>query len=226
MKKVFLFVGLILPLFVGAQDATLLKVTGESELRVLPDQAIVSLHLEGIGRTTDDANRQSERKLKVVQQILQDLNHQATLLKVISSNVYAVRKNAENKPTGYRANLYAEVKLAAISTEVSQFIEALTQSGEEVNSNVRYNVSKALAQSKKEELIRLALDDAMAKAQVITQHMNLTVDKPATIQYGPQNSAPQFARMEMAMDAGTESVAYELKELVLNESIYVEFYLK
>ncbi len=226
MKNLLSVLALILSTMVAAQNPTLLKVTGESEVRVVPDEALVSLNLEGTGSNSESANREAELKLKAVQNTLRDLGYDESLLKVLNSNVYAVRKYAEKKPSSYRANIYGEIKLPANSIQVTKFIEVLAQRGQDVNSNVRYAISDDLAKSKRDELVKKALDDASDKASNIAQHMGMKIEKVAIIQYNQRSNTPQFARMDIAMEAGTEGVSYELKDKVLRESIYVEFYLK
>jgi len=228
MKKKTALLVLSMMLYGGilAQETTILKISGTSEITVMPDEAMIYLNIEGMGATAEKANEEAQNKLLRVQNVITDLGYKKELLKVNSSNVQSIRKYNEKKPTGYRAIFNTRVKLSASGSEVTRLIEALAANGNDVGSSVQYQISKELAKSQKEDLIKRAIDQAKERAVLIADHMGLRISGVSSIQYSEAPNGPvNFARMEMSMSVDEGGVDFSLQERTLRESINIEFEL-
>ncbi len=227
MKKLMQSLLFLMFLSNSAMSQAVLKINGNSEAQVAPDEAIVYLNVEGSGSDTEKANNEAERKLRGIQDILQDLGYSKEELKVSSAYIRAIRKYNEKRPSGYIASFYCQMQLPAKSIAVTKLIEAISVSEIDVSSSVQFRISKTLAKIKKDELIAQAIGEARSKADLIARNVDMEVATVSTIEYGIPQSNPVFRGRAMEMAADTENgVEFELRKQTLSESIYMEFILK
>ena len=225
MKKTALLFILAFTTLLEAQElkhVPMINVSGEGKIKVVPDQALVSISLETKGTNAADVKKENDIKMDAVLKYIKKAN--------IAKEDFQTQRvslnpnyDYEKKKHNYLATQTVQILLKDLS-KYDALLDGLVEIGINRIDNVEFKSSKfALLQS---DARKLAIKDAKAKAEDFVSVLGQKVGKAITISDNSQNYNPQPIRyamktMAMAGDAVElrETLATGEIEIIVNVSV-------
>lgn len=231
MKKTFL---ILFTVAVTAAQAQIVEprpipqvsVSGEGKVKVVPDQAFISVSVETKGNNATDVKKQNDETVEKVVQYLKKskLPKEDVQTKRVSLNP---QYDYDKKKYNYIATQTIEILLKDLSL-YDGLMAGLVDSGINRIDNVEFKSSK-LAQYQSEAR-KLAMQEAKLKAQDYVSVVGQKVGKALNISDNTQVYNPQPVYYAMAMDkaeagaAPRETVA--IGEINITANVSVSFILE
>lgn len=230
MKKILILLPMMLLAFGLIAQNQVIEVEGKSELRILPDEALIQLSISEKSMKVSDATNALNKKTKSIEDALKKTGLKTYEFYVDNYHVGVNRIYARNtsKDSGYVASQSVRVKVSDLGNDLVKITETLHQSGN-MGFNIQFSVSDQLRKNSEKELIELAVADAKTKAQIIASALGISDIKVHRVSYG--NTQKDFfpmareSKMMMAMDVAEDrsEAIFRPEERKINESITVSF---
>lgn len=225
MKKTALIFILAFTTLLEAQElkqVPMINVSGEGKIKVVPDQALVSISLETKGTNAADVKKENDIKMDAVMKYIKKAN--------IAKEDFQTQRVSLNPNYDYdkkKHNYLATQSVQILLKDLSKYdalVDGLVEIGINRIDNVEFKSSKfTLLQS---DARKLAIKDAKAKAEDFVFVLGQKVGKAITISDNSQNYNPQPIRyamktMAMAGDAVElrETLATGEIEIIVNVSV-------
>ena len=228
MKKAALF---LIVLFVTISYAQEIKqvpqisVTGEGKVKVVPDQASISISLETKGTNAGDVKKENDKKIDAILKFIKKSN--------IAKEDFQTQRvslnpnyDYEKKKHNYVATQTIQILLKDLS-KYDELMEGIVEQGINRIDNVTFQSSK-LAQYQSEAR-KLAMKEAKLKAEDYVSVLGQKVGRAMTISDTSQANYPQpvYASMKtMAMDAGAPRETLAIGEINITANVNVSFILE
>lgn len=230
MKKIiFLLPMILLTLGVMAQQQ-LIEVEGKSEIRILPDEALIHISLSEKAMKVSDATNSLNKKTKNLEDALKKTGLKSYEFFVDNYFVGVNRIYSRNtsKDSGYVASQTVRIKVSNTGEDLVRITETIHQSGN-LGFNISFSVSDKLRKESEKELIELAVADAKRKAEIIAASLGISEVKVHRVAYG--NTQKDFfpvardAKMMMAMEVSDDrsEAVFRPEERKLNDSVTIAF---
>lgn len=229
MKKIAIM-GLMLFMTVSqAQEVKQIpqiSVAGEGKVKVVPDQATITVTVETKGNVAKDVKKQNDDQMDAVLKLLKKMNLPASDYKtqrVALNPIY----DYEKKKTSYNAQQTVEILLKDLS-KYDDLMSGIVENGVNRIDNVVFQSSK-MAQYQSEAR-KLAMKEAKMKAEDYVSVLGQKVGKAMTISDNSQTYYPQpvFATMrktEMLDDAAPKETL-AIGEINILTNVSVSFILE
>jgi len=229
MKKVVLVLAMLFLTVTYAQEVKQIpqiSVAGEGKVKVVPDQAAISVSTETKGNSAVDVKKLNDQKIESVLKFIKKMNLSPADYKTqrVSLNP---QYDYEKKKHSYNATQTIEILLKDLS-KYDELMEGLVDQGINRIDNVTFQSSK-LAQYQSEAR-KLAMKEAKLKAEDYVSVLGQKVGRAMTISDNSQTYYPQpvYAAMKtMAMDresAPRETLA--IGEINITANVSVSFILE
>jgi hypothetical protein len=230
MKKVFLSLALLLTLALQAQDnqqpVPQINVTGEGKVKVVPDEAFISVSIETKGTKALDVKKQNDA---AVEKVIQAIRNSKLAKEDVQTQRVALNPSFdyEKKKYNYNAIQTIEITLRDL-TYYDQLMESLIDAGVNRISNVEFKSSKI--EQHRTAARKSAMLDAKRKAEdyvsVLQQKVGgaLMISDNTQIHY-PQPMYNNMARMETA-DAAAPRETLAIGEITVTSNVNVSFVLQ
>ncbi len=211
-----------------AQPPTSISVNGISELRVMPDEAFLKVNLSAKAMTTKEATQTLNEKSKSVEEALKKTGSKAYTFKADNYfvNINRTYTRGSARDSGYVASQALEITVTDTADELVKIVEALHQSTD-MGFQLNFRLSREKNKSHQDELLKLALEDARRKAEVIAETMGLGQIRVQKVEYGQEGATrPMLYRAEamMAMDAEKRTApTFVPEEQTLSDQVKVVF---
>jgi uncharacterized protein len=231
MRKLLLVLPfLMLGISAFAQQAPLMEVEGQSEISILPDEALIMVNLSQKAMKVADATNALNRKTKDIQDALKKTGVQGYELTVDNYfvNVNRVYTKGSSRDSGYVASQNVKIRVKSTGKDLTTITETLHKSGN-MGFHMQFVMSDALRKSTESKLLQLALENAKQKADVIAKTMNITSYKLHRVSYGSSGNGfvpvMRNAKMEMmAMSADMDQEPILIpEEQKLTDRVVVSF---
>jgi hypothetical protein len=225
--KYWLLIVLLIGWEANAQLPTVIKIGGTATIEAKPDVATLSFQINAEGSTGKEANELSENKVLAIQKILTIAGLPDTLLKVSNVNLRFSKSYNSNREDMYQASFTAAIKVAANSKNLSALIEKI-QSTIEVNLALSFGFSDDLNKKLKDNLLKMAIENAKEKAQLIASSIDKKIVGVVTVSYNFSDQiAPRVSALASeSMLSRSEGIDFNIQEMALSESIQIEFYVQ
>ena len=242
MKRASFFLFLLLPLFAGnsvfAQESqnpvptprAHLKVAGTGDMRVTPDQAVVSMTV----KTTDmDFNKAVQKLNEKTDRLYKKLLNAGFQREEIKTSQLNVQENGQWRDgnyidSGYVATQNLELRFKRDHQRMAKLMDAFSaEKGAEALFHFGFALSDDARQQAEEELIRRAIQDARNKAAVIAKTSGVKLGQISNIVYGQPDMRPvpmyEAAMMDMSMRSakGQEMPNIEVQEIEMQDTITI-----
>jgi uncharacterized protein YggE len=200
----------------------LITVTGEGEVSLAPDLALLGAGVTTTGKTAREASEANARMMTAVMTALKAAGIAEPDVQTARLSLYPLRDSKSNEPriTGFQASNQVTVKLRDV-TRVSDVIDRLVAAGANDITGIQFVVSSP---SKPLDAAReAAMADARRKAEVYAKAANLILGAPVSITEegtavpGPMVMRTAKAEASTPVSPGEQtqrisvSVSYELK---------------
>jgi uncharacterized protein len=162
----------------SANDSNI-SVTGIASVKVKPDEAVVSLGVETIGKTANSALSANSDAMNKVINALKRLgvkeNETSTSAFSISPNHNdSQTSSARDRVTGFTVSNSIQIDSANINN-ISKWIDTSIETGANTLNNIAITLSDKKLEDTKINLIKKALDDARTKADIAATAVGLKV---------------------------------------------------
>jgi uncharacterized protein YggE len=210
MKKSILILAFLTSFLSHAQETkqiSLISVNGEGKIKVIPDQAQISVSVESKGSKAADVKKENDLKIDAVMKFIKKINidkKDFQTQRVSLNDQFDYQKKKHN----YVATQTIEIDLKDLS-KYDELMEGLMDSGINNINGVQFTLSKL--EIYKSEARKLAIKEARSKAEDYVSVLGQKVGKAFTITDNSQNYYPQQNRM-YAMAAKTMDMELEPKE--------------
>ena len=204
-----------------------ISVNGEGKVKVVPDQASISVTVETKGNLAKEVKKQNDQKIEAVIKFIKKINLNPTDYKTqrVALNP---QYDYEKKQHNYNASQTIEILLRDLS-KYDELMEGLVDEGINRIDNVTFQSSK-LGQYQSEAR-KLAMKEAKLKAEDYVSVLGQKIGKAMTISDNSQTYYPQpmYAAMKtMAVLGDSESPRETLAvgEINITANVSVSFILE
>ncbi|MGQ9424582.1 SIMPL domain-containing protein [Gilvimarinus sp. F26214L] len=172
-------------------DDSLIHVTGQASIDAAPDQAEVRFEVVQEGETVESLKADVDRAVAKVIEVAERLgierrDVQAASL-AVHPNYHHNNKTGERTLSGMTVRRTIDVTVRKLET-YPELIDAALKAG--VNQMSQVTLSVADSSKLQERAIRAAVDDAMTKARVVADQVNLSVGRIRDLRATSNHSGP------------------------------------
>ena len=236
-STVLIWISLILAGCVHAQETPdpprMVHVTGESSVRVAPDQATVRFGIVSEAETAEAARTQNAQAAKRAMNAVRDLDVPAEQMRMESLRLQPRREynpeTREHEDKGYKATRQVVVELSDLE-QLPRLVTRVVQQGANRVDGISYGLSDRSAP--RNEALQQAARTARDKAELLATTLGAEVGPVQQIQeqsFGFDQPQPrvemQYAKSAQA-DAAPEPDAYAAGEIEVSATVQVTFVLR
>ncbi|CAM3947627.1 MULTISPECIES: SIMPL domain-containing protein [Flavobacterium] len=226
MKKVILVLTFVTTIM-QAQESKLvpqISVSGEGKVKVVPDQAIITVGVENKGKDATEVKRKNDETVDLVIKTIKKLGIPASDFQTQRVSLYK-NFDYETKKEHYVASQTIKIELKDLSKYDAVMVDLLG-SGINQIQGVEFKSSK-MAQYESDARKKAVLD-AKKKAEDYAAVLNQKVGKAIMISDNTQAAFPQpmyrnVMVKEMAMDGENETLA--IGEIEIDANVTISFLL-
>jgi uncharacterized protein len=208
MKKIILSLAILLSIMTQAQEQkpmSLISVTGEGKIKVVPDQVQISVSVETKGIKAADVKSENDSKIDGILKFIKKMGvdpKDIQTQRVSLNDQYDYQKKKHN----YVATQTVEILLKDI-LKYDALMEGIVDTGINNINGIEFKSSKI--ETYKTESRKLAVKEAKQKAEDLVSVLGQKVGRAFTITdntqaYYPQ---PQYSGMMMKANYSTDAVA-------------------
>lgn len=230
MKKILSIVLLVL-VFLGAkaQQLPIIEVEGVSEVSVLPDEAMIYITLTEKAMNVADATNGLNKKTKSIEDALKKSG--VKTYQFFAENYFVqvnrVFSRGTSRDSGFVASQNIRVKVSDIEKDLIKVTETIHQTGNP-GFSLSLQVSDNLKKQTEEQLLELAIEDAIKKAHVIARSIGVEDIKVHKVVYTSSSNTfypiMREARVSMASDmAPMEEPVIRPEARKLTDKVVVTF---
>ena len=230
MKKSFLILATFFAIALQAQEQKVqipqISVTGEGKVKIVPDQAVVSVGFQNTGK---DAKEVKSLNDEVVDKVIKFLKKSGVPATDYKTNNVSLYKNYDYEKKKY--NFLASQTLSITLKDLSKYDEimmGLNDAGVNSISGVEFKSSKI--EEYERDARKKAILNAKQKAQDYVSVLGQKVGKALLITDNSQSYIPQPMykgnMMAMAEDASAPRETLAVGELEINTNVNVTFALE
>ena len=224
MKKALLIFTVFLMTISYSQEikqVPMINVSGEGKVKVIPDQALVTLSIETKGTNAKEVKNENDKKMDAILKYIKKANiakedFQTQRVSLNPNYDYVKKKH------NYIATQTVQILLKDLA-KYDELMEGLVDIGVNRIDNVEFKSSKMVGLQS--EARKLAIKDAKSKAEDFVSVLNQKVGKAILISDNSQSYHPQpvmYTMKTMAMDAEAaprETLAAGEIEITANVSV-------
>lgn len=202
MKKLHLSLFILFTTLAVAQHNSpypQLEVTGTAELAIAPDTGVLHISLSYIEMQFGKAISGLEKKAVDIRGQIQKIGFSK---EDIMTDNFQVRKNTlyrnnRQVDSGYVATQRVHLEFKNTVNNLSKILTQFSESTSEFDLNFSFTLSDPLKETVQDQLIKLAVEDAFKKAQLISTASKTSLQKVIRIQYGNSFNAGLRAESDM-----------------------------
>lgn len=211
-----------------------LKVTGDAELSLPPDQITVNMTLNGWDKSYEKTVSISNEHTSIIKDSIEACGFNKKDLRSTSYHInpkyeyYQDNKGtSKNKLIGYEFNHSLSLSFDLDKEKLYQLLDIVSRL--EINPSISFNFSiKDLAEAKN-SLLRKAVEDSTRKAEVIANAASLHLGEIQNINYSWDNSHTPIVYYDMhsprnmLKSASKESLDIDPENIKISDRINVEW---
>lgn len=191
----------------AGEEPAHVSATGNSELSIMPDEAIVRIKVETKEKTAKDAQDKNSEIMSEIQSALKRAGVSSDDIETDQYNLYPwqewdsiTRKSVEK---GYR--LYHTIKVTTSDFEkVGELITVAVDAGATGIENVQFDLSDEKKSDVKKEALQQASKNAKEKAQAVADGLGVRLGSILRIQESDFNYGPVYRTMEAVAMGGMD----------------------
>ena len=226
MKKTALLLVVLFTTLVQSQEIKpipMINVSGEGKIKIIPDQAAISISVETKGAKATEVKKENDSKIDAVLKYIKKMNIAKEDFQTQRVNLYP-NYDYEKKKSNYMATQTVVILLRDLN-KYDALMDGMVDVGINRIDNVEFKSSKMDALQS--DARKLAMQNAKAKAEDFVSVLNQKVGKAMTISDNTQTyfpPRPMYEMKTMAMADGgggapRETLATGEIELVVNVSV-------
>jgi uncharacterized protein YggE len=202
MKKLIPLLFFLLPILTQAQHhgtTSHLEVTGTAQLAIAPDTGVLNISLSHIEMQFGKAISGLEKKAADISAQIEKIGFSND---DIMTDNFQVRKNTlyrnnRQVDSGYVATQQVHLEFKNTVSNLSKILTQFSESASEFDLTFSFKLSDPLKETVQDRLIKLAVEDAFKKAELISTASKTNLQKVIRIQYGNSFSPGLRAESDM-----------------------------
>ncbi len=170
------------------KSVRVIKVTGKSKISVKPDTVRLLITQTDIKKVYEDAVKESVDQKNALTEALQKQGFKKTDLKTLNFNVNTEYESYQDKNKawkqrlkGYRFIHSMKLEFTVKSEKLGAVLQALTKSKGNPEFTIQYTIANT--EKAKNELLKKAVEDSRAKAEVLAKASGVTLGDISAIDY-------------------------------------------
>ncbi len=170
------------------KSVRVIKVTGKSKISVKPDTVRLLITQTDIKKVYEDAVKESVDQKNALTVALQKQGFKKTDLKTLNFNVNTEYESYQDKNNvwkqrfkGYRFTHSMKLEFTVKSEKLGAVLQALTKSKGNPEFTIQYTIANP--EKAKNELLKKAVEDSRAKAEVLSKASGVTLGDIRAIDY-------------------------------------------
>lgn len=176
-----------------------LTVTGDGQIKVRPDIAILDLDVVTTAKTAQDASQQNALRMTAVTEALRDLGLSSADLQTVGYDVFPLFETDEKSPnkgkiTGYRVS--SQLRARVDVDRAGQTIDAAIGAGANMASGIRYAVRDEA--SVRARALKAAVKAARRDADAIAESVSVKIRGVEALEANMGGAPILFRALEMA----------------------------
>ena len=228
MKKILLFALLVTSTVTLAQElkqVPQITVSGEGKIKVVPDQAVITVSVENIGKEASEVKKSND---KTIDAVIKAIKKRGIPNSDYQTQQVSLHKNYDytTKKYNYRAYQTISIHLKDMSKYEALMVD-LVDSGINAIQGVEFKSSKI--EALESEARQKAILNAKKKALDFTGALGQKVGKALLINDNSQTHYPQPIYREVMMtkmaDAGVPNETLAVGEIEISANVTVSFEL-
>ena len=182
-----------------------IRVTGKGQLKVHPDMTRITIDLEGVYRDYTDTLMESSRATEELKSLLVPYGFDRTDLKTLSFDVdteyesYREKDEYKRRFVGYKYSHRLKVEFESDNVRLGKILYALANSFLHPEFRISYTVKDP--ETVKNELLGKAVQDAVAKAGVLSSAAGLKLGDIQSMDYSWGRIDFEVHPMDKCLDA-------------------------
>ena len=229
MKKLFIFLTCAMFLLQASTiERNKLSTYGEGVYEATPDTVIINLGVQREGLTAEDAQNALRKGLSSVLEALKPLNIPNENIKTDSYSLYPVYKQRKDASGGnyetedidrYRTYIRLSIEVYQIP-QVGKIADTAIKAGANRVENISFTLKDNT--TAKTEALKLAVNNAQQKAELLAERFNVELLSPIQIEEGYSYGASRLRNTSMIM-AEASAAGFNLPEgkVVINSQVNV-----
>jgi uncharacterized protein len=210
----------------------LIEVEGKSEIKVQPDESIIHVTVTEKGNDVSSITKQLNKKVKSIEEGLKKTKVKNYKLVIDNYNIYpnTVYKKDTWVEEGYVASQTLKITIKDIGEEMIKIIEKV-QETPDINFRLGFGLSDGLQKSMENTLIKMAIEDARSKGQLIADSFNYKKLQVLKVNYSANGGGfqpvyqPKQMRMAMEFDMSSSPTVIP-EEMTLSDRVMVSFVME
>jgi len=207
-----------------------ISAQGDSELSVMPDEAIVRIKVETKEKTAKLAQDKNSEIMSDVQSALKRAGLSSDDIETDQYNLHQwqewdpiTRKSVEK---GYR--LYHTIKVTTNDLQkVGELITVAVDAGADGIENIQFDLSDQEKKEVKKEALQQASQNAKEKAQAVADGLGVRLGDLLAIKESSFNYGPVYRTMEAVAKSGSDEISppapIQPEELTIRASVSVSY---
>lgn len=197
-RSLILAVFFLLPAIATAEISTReVTVTGRAEVRVVPDEVVLSFAAETLNEELDLAKQENDQIVQAALEAVKKLGLSADQVKTDYMKIeplYSSHRSANRELQGYQVSNSIVVTSQNVA-EVEDLLSALLEAG--VNRVISVDFRSTEFREHRDRALMLALDAAKEKAQAMAEHLGSKIGKPVSISEGSPRIRPSASNVSL-----------------------------
>jgi len=180
-------------------------VTGSATIQASPDLATLRVGVQSFAKTAQKATSDNNRKIENIIISLKDKGLTDKDMETDSFNISPQQEYKNNKPPiviGFNVSNILVIKIRTLES-VGEVMQATIENGANTINGLTFSIEDPTPF--RQEARRLAMEDALSRAEVLAEASGIEVGKPISIQElsygGPVVKSENLAGAEFARDA-------------------------
>jgi uncharacterized protein len=204
--------------------ATTLNIQAEGQVKVAPDQAVITLGVQTTGKTAADAMRLNRERMSSTVSALKSSGIDGKDIQTSSLNLSAQYVYVQNQPPkldGYQASNQVTITVHEIA-RVGGVVDAVTAAGANQISGIEFGLANP--RTAEDEARRQAVKTLQARADLYAQAAGLRLGRLVNLSegggYQPQPMMRAFAAPKLSVSAPTPVEPGELTVRIEVSGLY------
>ena len=213
-----------------------IRVTGKGQIKAKPDMTRIRITLEGVMPEYDKTLKASADDTELLKGIMEDMGFKRKDLKTLSFNVDTENEsykdkngNWKSKFIGYRYRHIIKVEFPSDNKRLGRILYALANNNI-LHSDFSFSFFVKDVEASKNELLGKAVEDARAKAEVLTKSAGVSLQEIVSIDYSwgeidfeisPMREGLMLSECEMASPAASYDIDIEPDDIEMSDTVTV-----